>query len=207
MPNQYTIKRGDWLSKIAITYKTTVAELLKLNPEIKDANKIYVGQVINVPGPAETPGNSNIKTDIPIKDPIVIPPTTVTPYIPPLGEKIYNPSVTVTGPAGGVAVNVTTLDKLLAAMTSSFAIFKNRAYVPTTVQPVQGGLTPIVGGGAGGGNQLIDPRTGRVYSPTPENTGSAIQNFIEQNTGFLLLLGIGVVLLLAPRPKVSFKED
>jgi murein DD-endopeptidase MepM/ murein hydrolase activator NlpD len=43
----YTVKSGDTLSKIAKQHKTTVAELVKLN-NIKDANKINVGQVIKV---------------------------------------------------------------------------------------------------------------------------------------------------------------
>lgn len=43
----YTVKSGDSLSKIAKTYKTTVAALQKLNG-IKNANQINVGQKIKV---------------------------------------------------------------------------------------------------------------------------------------------------------------
>lgn len=40
----YTVKKGDYLRAIADMYGTTVAELHKLNPFIKDINKIYPGQ-------------------------------------------------------------------------------------------------------------------------------------------------------------------
>ncbi len=47
-----TIKKGDTLS--AITYGMTgdvanVAKILELNPDIKDADMIFAGQVIKVP--------------------------------------------------------------------------------------------------------------------------------------------------------------
>lgn len=44
----YTVVRGDTLSKIAAKYKTSVAELCKLNG-IKNANLINIGQVIKLP--------------------------------------------------------------------------------------------------------------------------------------------------------------
>lgn len=42
------VKRGDTLSGIASKYGTTVKVLMKLNPQIKNANLIYVGQIIRV---------------------------------------------------------------------------------------------------------------------------------------------------------------
>ncbi len=45
----YTVQKGDTLRKIAAWTSTTVDALLKVNPQIKNANKIYVGQVINLP--------------------------------------------------------------------------------------------------------------------------------------------------------------
>jgi LysM repeat protein len=50
----YTVVRGDTLRKIASRFDTTVDVLLKLNPDIKDANKIYVGQKIVLPESAST---------------------------------------------------------------------------------------------------------------------------------------------------------
>ena len=43
----YTVKAGDTLSAIAKKYNTTVDKLVKLN-NIKNANKIYVGQKLRV---------------------------------------------------------------------------------------------------------------------------------------------------------------
>ena len=44
----YVVQKGDTLSKIAKTYGTTVSNLMALNPQITDANKISIGQVIRV---------------------------------------------------------------------------------------------------------------------------------------------------------------
>ena len=44
----YTVKKGDTLSKIAKEYKTTVQNILALNPAITNPNKIYVGQKVRV---------------------------------------------------------------------------------------------------------------------------------------------------------------
>lgn len=55
----YTVKSGDTLSKIAKAYNTTVTALMALNPQIKNANVISVGQTIRVSG---TPSNTSIGT-------------------------------------------------------------------------------------------------------------------------------------------------
>lgn len=44
----HTVKRGDTMSGIAVKYKTTLAKLDKLNPQIKNLNKISVGQKVRV---------------------------------------------------------------------------------------------------------------------------------------------------------------
>lgn len=46
----YTIKRGDTLSGIASRYGTDVSTLMGLNPYIKNANLIYAGNSLNLPG-------------------------------------------------------------------------------------------------------------------------------------------------------------
>lgn len=61
----YTIKSGDTLGDIAYKNKTTVAELMRLNPNIKKANLIYAGQNLNLPTTAS-----------------VVPKTPVTPTAP-----------------------------------------------------------------------------------------------------------------------------
>jgi LysM repeat protein len=45
----YTVVRGDTLRKIAARFDTTVDEILKINPQIKNANLIYPGDKINIP--------------------------------------------------------------------------------------------------------------------------------------------------------------
>lgn len=47
------IKRGDTLSSIARKYNTTVAALMKINPQIKDKNKIKAGELIRVGKPEQ----------------------------------------------------------------------------------------------------------------------------------------------------------
>lgn len=46
----YTIKSGDTLSGIAKKYNTNVSTLMSLNPYITNANLIYAGKTLNLPG-------------------------------------------------------------------------------------------------------------------------------------------------------------
>ena len=46
--NYYTIKRGDTLSALARKFNTTIANLMALNPHIKNANLIYEGDTIRI---------------------------------------------------------------------------------------------------------------------------------------------------------------
>ncbi|MBU5312929.1 LysM peptidoglycan-binding domain-containing protein [Tissierella carlieri] len=50
----YTIKAGDTLYKLAITYKTTVEAIMAINPGI-NPNNLQIGQVICIPGSTTTP--------------------------------------------------------------------------------------------------------------------------------------------------------
>lgn len=43
----YTIAEGDTLNKLAFKFGTTVDELMRLNPSIKDRNQIYAGHILN----------------------------------------------------------------------------------------------------------------------------------------------------------------
>lgn len=45
----YKVKTGDNLSKVAKRYGVSLAQLLKANPQIKNPDKIQVGQLINLP--------------------------------------------------------------------------------------------------------------------------------------------------------------
>ena len=52
---EYTIQRGDSLTRIANDHGTTASSLLRLNPGIEDPNRIQAGQVLRMPattGPA-----------------------------------------------------------------------------------------------------------------------------------------------------------
>lgn len=48
----YTVVKGDTLSEIAVKYKTTVAKLMQLNPDIKNKDLIYIGQKLVISGDA-----------------------------------------------------------------------------------------------------------------------------------------------------------
>lgn len=54
-----TIKSGDTLSSIAKKNNTTVSAIMKANPSIKDANKIYAGAKISVPSKSKSSGGSS----------------------------------------------------------------------------------------------------------------------------------------------------
>jgi LysM repeat protein len=49
-PTTYKIQSGDTLSALAKRYGTTVQNLMALNPQITNANLIYAGQNLNIPG-------------------------------------------------------------------------------------------------------------------------------------------------------------
>jgi nucleoid-associated protein YgaU len=48
----YVVRPGDRLSTIAGRYGTTTSAILALNPKITNANQIYSGETIRIPGPA-----------------------------------------------------------------------------------------------------------------------------------------------------------
>ena len=47
--SDYIIKSGENLSRIAKAHGTTVGEIMKNNPQIKDANSIFTGDTLNLP--------------------------------------------------------------------------------------------------------------------------------------------------------------
>jgi len=73
-PTTYTVQWGDWMRKIAERHGVTVDALVAANPSI-NPNRIYPGQVLNIPAP----GGS-----------VVSPPTGgATPFAPPGGPTTY----------------------------------------------------------------------------------------------------------------------
>lgn len=65
----YQLKYGDTLSGLAKAYNSTVADFMRANPSIKDANKINAGAIINVPSSPIKPNYSSNKTiaSVPLK--------------------------------------------------------------------------------------------------------------------------------------------
>ena len=59
----YTVKPGDTLSRIAMRNGVTLAQLLQANPQVKDPNRISVGDVLNLPdGSTGVPAGSTDDT-------------------------------------------------------------------------------------------------------------------------------------------------
>lgn len=58
----YTVKSGDVLSRIAVTYGTTSKKIMELNG-LKNANKIIVGQKLTIPGNGEKVKNVKTSTN------------------------------------------------------------------------------------------------------------------------------------------------
>lgn len=48
-PKTYKVKKGDTLSKIAKAHKVTLKKLIAANPQIKNPDLIYPGEIINIP--------------------------------------------------------------------------------------------------------------------------------------------------------------
>lgn len=46
--NYHLVQKGETLGGIAAMYHTSVANLMSLNPRIKNANMIYAGEVIRI---------------------------------------------------------------------------------------------------------------------------------------------------------------
>ena len=61
--SSYTIQSGDTLSKIAADNNTSVEELMKINPQIKNENMIISGEQLNL-GSAKDNENTNENTNI-----------------------------------------------------------------------------------------------------------------------------------------------
>lgn len=89
----------------------------------------------------------------------------------------------------GVSTNQTTLDKTLNWITQLFAIQKGAAYIPTTQQPQQQPSVIY--------QQYPNQNLGQFQD---NSTGGNIESFIKNNTGLLLLVGLGAVLLFKDSP-------
>ncbi len=50
----YVVRRGDWMALIARTCQVSLSALLQANPQVTDPNRIFAGQVLNIP-PVDAP--------------------------------------------------------------------------------------------------------------------------------------------------------
>jgi len=82
----YTVRAGDTLSKIAMRNGVTLPQLLQANPQVKDPNKIRVGDVINVPNDELTTENTRPLPGRMAPKPVSVPiPVETTPTQPAAG--------------------------------------------------------------------------------------------------------------------------
>ena len=74
----YIVKAGDTLSKIAMRNGVTLAQLLQANPQVKDPNRISVGDVINLPNGTTSvpPGSTDNTQPLPSNFPTLVAPAT-----------------------------------------------------------------------------------------------------------------------------------
>jgi hypothetical protein len=100
-----------------------------------------------------------------------------------------NPDGTPILSAGG-----TTLDKLLAALTTNIAIIKGAGYIPTTQQP-NSGMTAAQYQAILSQQALAQQQGGGLGA----NLGNDIQNFVQNNTGLLLIGVVALVLFKSGR--------
>jgi hypothetical protein len=123
----YKVKAGDNLSKVAKRYGISLAQLLKANPQIKNPDKIKVGQLINLP-------DTSMETTQPL-------PSNVVPAIQPTPKtttpKTTTPTTTTTTtdtPASPVAAAAGALGKALAeALGALSAKYETGGRGPGTV--------------------------------------------------------------------------
>ncbi len=82
----YTVVKGDTLGAIARRLGTTVAELLRLNPFIKNADLIQIGWVLTLPGGGGVDGGVEEPEPPVVEPPIIEPPAPPGPEEPPIPD-------------------------------------------------------------------------------------------------------------------------
>lgn len=83
----YTVRPGDTLSKIAMRNGVTLAQLLQANPQVKDPNRISVGDVINVPNELTTENTKPLPSKM-VPKPEAMPAPASTPAVGAVGTAI-----------------------------------------------------------------------------------------------------------------------
>lgn len=103
----YKVKAGDNLSKVAKRYGISLAQLLKANPQIKNPDRIKVGQLINIP-------DTSVATTKPLP-PKVVPEVKPTPK--PETTTTDTPASPVTAAAGALGE---ALAEVLGALSAKY---------------------------------------------------------------------------------------
>jgi LysM repeat protein len=101
----YKVKPGDNLSKIAKRYGISLAQLLQANPQIKNPDKIQVGQVVNLP-------DTSMDTTQPL-------PSNVVPAITPTPTTTAAPAATGAAAAAG-AIGQAIAETLLGTLSAKY---------------------------------------------------------------------------------------
>jgi LysM repeat protein len=146
----YIVKSGDTLSAIAERNHTTVAKILAANPQIKNANAIYPGQSIKIPGAAPAPAPAPKPAPAPAPSP---------------SSYTVKPGDTLSDIASEHGVSVQDLLKANPQIKNPNAIsVGQKINIPKGGHPSGGGGTPSNGGGGGGGHPV--PSSGPWQLPS-----------------------------------------
>ena len=63
MAEDYKVKKGDNLTKIAREKGVSLQELIDANPQVKDPNLIITGEKLNIPGDSEQSGAGSLSSE------------------------------------------------------------------------------------------------------------------------------------------------
>lgn len=140
----YIVKSGDNLAQIAAAHNTTVQEILDLNPSISNANQIYVGATILLPGAPEEEAEPGTAT--------ALCPNTYTTVA---GD-------TFTSIAAEFNVDASTLAVVNHLSVVSWLAAGTELCIPTAPS------TPSSGGTTSGGTQTSAPAGGTTTTTAPQ---------------------------------------
>lgn len=109
-------------------------------------------------------------------------------------------NIVLTGSGGGTTAQTNTLNQILQALLSGFAIQQHQPYVPTQIQPAPYGTA------ATSADQLALIRALQLQGGG-STTGGKIELWIKNNTGVTLMLVAGAALFfMKPPPGTALKR-
>jgi LysM repeat protein len=152
----HSVASGQTLSGIAKQYGKSLADIVKANPQIKDINKISIGQNVNVPGAAPTPAAMKPNTPAGPSSRQALGSTLGTPKEP-------TNAVRPEGPASGMPKGQPT--SMVAGKPSS-PIGSLPAAPPKLTSQTPGIDKPLKPSTPFGGQRGGDPFSSQTYRPT-----------------------------------------